>query len=97
MQNDLISRSKLLEEFAKYEEKVAGGNVYYDLVEIIEEQPTAYDLEKVVEQLEEEKDEYERLERGSNYEGYNLEVIKYSAKVEAFREAIEIVQNGGKE
>ena len=54
-------------------------------------------MEQIVQQLGEEKDEYERLERGSNYDGYNLEVIEYSAKVEAFREAIEIVRNGGKE
>lgn len=70
------------------------ANVIFDLIDL---QPTAYNVEKVVQEIEEEIQEYERLEKGSNFESYHQEVIKYEAKIEAFKELIEIVRNGGKE
>ena len=54
MQNDLISRSALITLF---EDKMFNNKLMApvikisDVLEIIEEQPTAYDLEKVVEKI----------------------------------------------
>ena len=58
MKNDLISKSKLLEALRQeedvYEEAMTTPS-YWSAIRIIKEQPTAYDVEKVVEQLETEK------------------------------------------
>ena len=57
--SDLISRSALIE---KLEEKMFDSKLMCpvikltDLIELIDEQPTAYDVEKVVAELEEETD-----------------------------------------
>lgn len=52
MENDLISRSTLLEELEKRGYPATPEEV--DILKIIDEQPTAYDVEKVVERLERE-------------------------------------------
>lgn len=80
MQNDLISRSDLLKEFDPNGELLDPMAVRMKIVTA----PTAYDVEKVVEQLKENSkiycEEYHQRE-GSLY----------------IQDVVEIVRNGGKE
>lgn len=65
------------------------GNAYVplaDLCKIIDIQPTAYDIDKVVEQLDKASERYECEEQGREL----VEMVDLS-------EAIEIVKAGGKE
>ena len=77
--SDLISRSELMKELNKY-----CGNQRYlvseNIREIINNQPNAYSVDKVVEELEMEM-------KASS--GYSAE------RVSAFSRAIEIVKRGG--
>lgn len=55
MNNDLISRSKLIEELIAYRDHTYQTSVYWaidDVIDRVKEQPTAYDVEKVCEELE---------------------------------------------
>ena len=90
MSGDLISRSALMEEIKSLQVTVtglrAGNGILREIMEqykasvlrVIDEAPTAYNLDKVVEQLEEAK---------SNYNGESAEFWTY-------REAIRIVKAG---
>ena len=88
--SDLISRSKLIKELNKY-----CGNQRYlvseNIREIINNQPTAYDVDKVVEELEEAK---------CNVPVNRLldDIIKENPKelgqLIAYDKAIEIVKHG---
>lgn len=70
----------------KYSDIIVGGYPYnvvaYDMAKLIEIQPTAYDIDKVVEQLERAKDEFSG---GALQEHYYWEGIE---------KAIEIVKGG---
>lgn len=56
----------------------------YEIKKLIDAQPTAYDVEKVVEELEEEKTmAYDKCDGGSSYKTYS--------------QAIDIVRKGGVE
>ena len=89
MQGDLISRSVLIEHIKEFT-NINGG--YFEnpqlLVRVIENQPIAYDVEKVVKQLEENMDEYHK-----RMDDYDEDLGGYVAM--GF--AIDIVRNGGKE
>ena len=97
MSGDLISRSKLLEMLnynkAIHEDNANGKIIVVPVDEIIkyvEKMPTAYNVDKVVEQLEECRKKYQRLckEQGENEdEAMNIH----------FRGAINIVKAGGLE
>lgn len=93
MQNDLISRSALIEVLNKWADANAerGYDTAYDLVqeciEVVKERPAAYDVEKVVAELEEQIDN----NRGWEDEDY------YWGETKGYEHAIEIVRNGGKE
>lgn len=64
MNNDLISRSALLEEINNFSMRITGSanamalvimdETKKSIMRMVEEQPTAYDVDKVVERLEEE-------------------------------------------
>ena len=61
--SDLISRSELLEEIKSLSIFLSGKQIFSDnakdtVLRIIDEQPTAYDIDKVVEELEELKMRY---------------------------------------
>lgn len=58
-----------------------------DFISIIDEQPTAYDVDKVVEQLKNEKEFW------SDANAHNKEIVKQKARSYAY--AIEIVKGGG--
>ena len=74
--SDLISRSKLLKEIETW------GGCVEALHEYIENMPTAYDIDKVVEELETNKQNA-------------LEVEESIKKYNVWNKAIEIVKQGG--
>lgn len=84
MSNDLISRSALIQSLR--------NNLLVDvtpnLEQAIAEQPTAYDVDKVVEQLEAESERWK--ESGEAYEDQ-----KELGVSEGFKKAIEIAKSGG--
>lgn len=81
--SDLISRSELIKHFeAIQQQENAVGIDFVAMIDEIKEQPTAYDVDKVVEELE-------KLADDSNdymYECY------FNGKEDGIREAIEIVK-----
>ena len=56
--------------------------------DLIDSQPTAYDVDKVLEQLEENKDEAKFMWDEDDF---------YKGQAWAYQDAIDIVRNGGKE
>ena len=87
--SDLISRSELIKELNKY-----CGNQRYlvseNIREIINNQPTAYDIDKVVEELNEL--DVKSITRYKNGNFGNFDGVEYYIKK---RKAIEIVQQCG--
>ena len=92
----LIDADKLLEETRKdrdYAEKNGFLDMYYDrqaLIDRIEAQPTAYDIDKVVKEFEENASRYTKkyaTPYGNN--GYR------DTKAISIHKAIEIVKRGG--
>lgn len=89
----LIDADKLLEETRKdrdYAEKNGFLDMYYErqvLIDRIESQPTAYDVEKVVEQLEEI-----RVKKTCNKEKCDTKEL---CRICVVDDAIEIVKGGG--
>lgn len=60
--SDLISRSELIKFFEEHMRKAKDfREIIINIIPTIENQPTAYSVEKVVEELEERKALYERL------------------------------------
>lgn len=101
MSNDLISRSAMIK-------KICGskcgcnmeecGDDICEAVEMVKEIPTAYDVEKVVEQLEEAMEK--QTKRGFEYmnakENKDMSEVAFSI-ASGLKEAIEIVKKGGAE
>ena len=79
--SDLISRSKVIAVLEKLEEHSLTGKMdISNAIYLLENQPTSYDIDKVVEELEMEM-------KASS--GYSAE------RVSAFSRAIEIVKQSG--
>lgn len=56
MNNDLISRSKLIEELIAYRDHTYQTSVYWaidDVIDRVNEQPIVYDVERVVKEIQE--------------------------------------------
>lgn len=98
MANDLISRSALIEDIKRSAEKDANGIVleayqlaHKHIIEIVELQPTAFNVEKVVEVLEAERDRTYFVEtarpQNQNAHGTSERYI--------FDKAIDVVRKGG--
>ena len=89
--SDLISRSELIKELNKY-----CGNQRYlvseNIREIINNQPTAYDVEKVVEELKEAKG---NVPVNRFLDDIIKEKPKELGQLIAYERAIEIVKQGG--
>lgn len=86
----------------KYRDIMAGGYPYnvvaHDLVKIIEDQPTAYDIDKVAEQLKELKaQDYDDSDEEPEWEDIEnvYEDGRSQGRYEAYHKAIEIVKKGG--
>ena len=54
-------------------------------------------FEKILKKIEEKRNKYQRLADGSNFDGWEEEDIKYSAKAEMCEELKEIVQEVAEE
>ena len=91
--SDLISRSELLEEIKSLSIVLNGKQIFSDdakdtILRIINEQPTAYSVDKAVEELEKLADE--------NYKAYCIAFNSDDrAEYDAYTNAIEIVKQGG--
>ena len=97
----LIDANKVIEQLEKVKKESAS---FVDIVHIIgfqnviDAQPTAYDPDKVVEQLEDEVKEYDKRIERRNGDCYFDETEKIKALEERARgieKAIEIVKGGG--
>lgn len=84
MSNDLISRQKLVQTFAKQYDTQFGRYSLMEMIDNVQKEPTAYDIEKVIEQLQKAKT------RMSCYRLNNVADDRISID-----EAIEIVRKGG--
>ena len=68
------------------------------IVETLDEVPTAYDIDKVIEQLEDKVKEYdERIERrkGANFFDETERIKQFDERAWGIENAIEIVKGGG--
>ena len=93
--SDLISRSELIENLMKCEQ--LGRKSFWIIVNAINEQPTAYDVDNVVEELEERKALHERLVDYETKNGTVTEKYQYIKAIDVLNDAIEIIKQGGKE
>ena len=69
-----------------------------DFISIIDEQPTAYDVDKVIKQLEDKVKEYdERIEKrkGANFFDETERIKQFDERAWGIENAIEIVKGGG--
>ena len=93
--NDLISRSTLIDALKVhfdscfredgellYSDHICTSDDVVDLIKLVENQPTAYDIDKVIEELE--TNQQNALEVEESIKEYNV-----------WNEAIEIVKQGG--
>ena len=90
--NDLISRSELIKHFeAIQQQENVVGLEFIAMIDEIKEQPTAYDVDKVIKELNKlDVKAIKRYKGGTfgDYEGTDYYIKK--------SEAIEIVKAGGK-
>ena len=92
--SDLISRSSLINKIRGI---VPGSQDVDFIIGLIENQPTAFDKEKVVAELE--KEQRKDIEDAKFYRDTKNEklCIAYTSKARAYKDAIEIVRKGGAE
>lgn len=108
MSGDLISRSALMEEIENLRVNVTGlrtgKGILHEfmkqyrasVLKVIDDAPTAYDVDKVVEQLKNKRKE--AVLKAPAYAGlHDKEFQKWMMKSYGFEEAIEIVKAGGME
>ncbi len=84
MSNDLISRQKLVQTIAKEYDIQFGRYSLMEMIDSVQKEPIAYDVEKVIEQLQKAKTKM------SCYRLNNIADDRISID-----EAIEIVRKGG--
>ena len=91
--SDLISRSKVIAVLEQLEEHSLSGKIdISNAIYLLENQPTAYNIGKVVAELEQKKEEVQRMRNTcvalSDLEVCDIENVTY-------KRAIEIVKRGG--
>ena len=91
--SDLISRSKMIAVLEQLEEHSLSGKMdISNAIYLLENQPTAYNIGKVVAELEQKKEEVQRMRNTcvalSDLEVCDIENVTY-------KRAIEIVKHGG--
>lgn len=106
MSNDLISRKALFNEMFVRNGKVCPNhdidnfpirfNVK-DIKQTIRNTPTAYDVDKVVEQLKQQAEQYRMRGFDIEQKGFSNIADKYYGKQCSYEHAIEIVKSGGVE
>lgn len=93
MSNDLINRSALIDEL-KQSGMIVDNDYGNAMVDFIKNLPTAYDVDKVVEQLEKCK---EIMKSPISRDCFEKECACSDCTVCCFDKAIEIVKAGGKD
>lgn len=95
MSDDLISRKAVVDEIS-YKFGL-GDSLISNAIQIIKRLPTAYDVEKVIQQLEENKeDAIKTIEENSPSEFHMIKIRDLKELFEEYtREQIEIVKSGG--
>lgn len=59
---------------------------------VIDEMPTAYDIDKVIEQLQRQVEQYRRRAEGTKQRGYNSASYHNYGKAHSYEHALEIVR-----
>ena len=96
----LIDADKLIEHFEKVKKESASLVDMAHIIgfqSVIDAQPTAYDVDKVVAQLEKRIQTHERCIEYEKKNGTITEEFQQRKAVEVLKEAIEIVKGGGAE
>lgn len=107
MSNDLISRSALLEEINNFSMRITGSanamaitimeETKKSIEKLIDEQPTAYNVDKVVERLEEEarynQSEANELAQHGDYGTATM----FQGIAKGYKYSADIVKSGGVE
>lgn len=92
----LIDADALLKHFETIQEQEnAIGLDFVAITDEIKEQPTAYDPDKVVEQLEKKKQTHKRVIEYEKKNGTITEEFQQRKAVEVLENAIQIVKGGG--
>ena len=93
--SDLISRSKVISILEQLEEHSLSGQMYIsNAIYLLKNQPTAYDIDKVVEELE--ADYSVKLYGSGNSDNYlipvkrAIEIVKHGSVIEAEQKLKEI-------
>lgn len=92
---DLISRSALLKYLRDYKWEFALGSDFSKAIEMVDVQPTAYDVDKVVEELESRAEANEYVSVRLKGSATKRQRDSWLQRASAFRKAIEIVKGGG--
>lgn len=107
MSDDLISRSWLLEQYglkdctkygnetAEQQRKSYGTMMMYEIAGMIEDAPTTYDVEKAIEQLEENAKYFQSEADELAQKGDWGTATDLQGRATAYRDAAEIVKSGG--
>ena len=99
--SDLISRSELIKVLKDRatNEAIMGYMTAYDvtnsIIDEVEEQPTAYSVDKVVEELKQQAEQYRHRGFEAEKKGFSTMADKYYGKQCSYEHAIEIVKAGG--
>lgn len=100
MQNDLISRRNLIkalnEKINRNTQNSILRVILYDVISIVKEQPTAYSVEKVVAELEENGQKMSEAKAIRPYAKHSPSDHRYYKAI-SVKKAVDIVRNGGKE
>ena len=93
--SDLISRNRAISILEQLEEHSLTGKMdISNAIYLLEKQPTAYDIDNVVEELEERKILHERLVEYENKNGTVTEKYQHIKAIDVLSDAIEIVKKG---
>ena len=98
--SDLISRSKLIEEIKSLSIVLNGKQIFSNdakdtVLRIINEQPTAYSVDKVVGELKQQAEQYRHRAFEVEKKGLCALADTYYGKQCSYEHAIEIVKQGG--
>ena len=94
--SDLISRSKVISVLDQLEyHSLTGKMDISNAIYLLNNQPTAYDIDNVVEELEERKALHERLVDYETKNGTVTEKYQHIKAIDVLNDAIEIVKQGG--
>ena len=88
----LIDADKLMQDIRN---TITEQSSTIDWLNLINRQPTAYDVDAVVKQLEEEKNLHKRMIKYEQKNGTFTEEFQARRAVEVLERAIEIVKGGG--